>query len=306
MTLTRISFVVLFVAPVVWCFGGPPKPRVVVSGGSTEVNLCCAKLAAKAGCEAYTIVQSQSDRDLWKANALMYGREYADQGSKAGAATAISGVDAIAKALSRAEAVIFCCDATSGPPTDSGMRAVFGNAPKLKHVAFLSTLGGGRAPFPGKSLDKAERTLRDLAVANNVEVSVVRVGNLKGGGPGEVDTTGPKAGTAKTDFGLAKYYYDTLVDLSQATATMAYDRFAVGADVQQGDPLTMPNPIVSAFTAGSFDPVPTDCSRLSAAAALVAAVRRPKGNEFTISAKADTQPPSPDQWIKILDQAAAM
>jgi len=242
--------------------GGARTPRrVVVSGpGATEVNLIAAKMAAKLGnCEAFSVV-----RDPRRATELMYGR-----GVTEGPARAISGVDAIADALATAEALILTCDFQSGPPTEASLRAVFGNAPKLRHVALLSTLGGQALPLVAKPFGPFEGKLRELAAANRVQVSVVRVGNLKGGGPGEVFQ-----GKALTDFGLDKFFYDTLIDLSEATATMAYDRFALGATVRRGDPLRrMPNPVVSLFTAGTFEPLDTDCSRLSAAAALVAAVR---------------------------------
>ena len=286
-------------------FGGfLSKPRIVVSGPLTEVTLCAAKMAAKAGCEAYAIVPSSNERDMWRAKALMYGRKFANDGGTTGAKT-IAGVEAIAKALETAEAVIFTCDSGTGPPTDNALKAVFGNAPKLKHVAMLSSLGGGKSWNPlATPLSKGEATLRQLANDKNVELSIIRCGSLKGGGPGEVATTGSTAGKAKTDYGLDKYYYDTLGDLGTATATMSYDRFTLGADVCAGDPLTMPNPLLAVATAGSFDPSPTDCSRVSAAAALVAAVRRPKGGEFTISAKASEQPPSADEWLSLLDQAA--
>ena len=287
-------------------FLSAPTPRVIVTGFSTEVNLCCAKIAAKAGCDAFTVVPNE--RDLWRSRALMYGRSFADgeETSKGKRASAVSGVDGIARALSTAEAAIVACDNVSGAPSDRALAALFDNAPKLKHVAMLSTLGGGLPNSPlAKSLAPAEATIRRLAESDkkNIEVSIIRVGVLKGGGPGEMVTSGPDAGKSLSDFGLDKFYYNTLVDLSQATGTMAYDRFCVSADVLKGDPLAMPNPLIAAFTSGSFEAKPTECSRSAAASALVAAIRRNKGQEFTLSAKAATELPSPAQWITMLDNA---
>lgn len=284
-----------------------PKPSIVVLGpGAQEVNLIAAKLAAKASCASSTLVGGGSDADLFRARALMYGREYASKRrNDGGKASVIAGVDAIGAALQKCEALIFCCDRSSGPPTDGQIRAALSSSPRLKHVAMLSTMGGGQGGLLTKALAPGEATLRAECDAKRVELSIVRVGNLKGGGPGECPTTGPNAGKAITDYGLSKFYYDGLVDLSIATATMAYDRFTVGAKVAPGDPFRIPNAIISAATSGTFEPCDTDTSRIAAASALLAAVRRSKGAEFSISSAAASAPPTADDWLTMLDRAAS-
>jgi len=68
----------------------------------------------------------------------------------------------------------------------------------------------------------------------------------------------------------------------------------------------MPNPFQAAFNAQSFDPISEECNRVAAATALVAAVRRRQGGEFTISAAEATSPPSIDNMIRAFDQAATL
>lgn len=272
---------------------GPRTPPVVVLGpGANTVLLCAAKLAAKAGCRTWVVTN-----DEVQARKLMYGAQ------QDGPAQAISSTSDIADALAECEAVIVCCDSRSGPLSTRSTRAIFEYATKLKDLAMLSSIGGGKAMFPGKSLVPGEDTLGELCRERGIQFSIVRVGNLKGGGPGEVATTGPKAGHALTDHGLSKTYYDQLLDLAQATATMSYDRFTAGAELVIGDPYPAPNPLVSMATAGDFTPRPTDCNAVCAGGALVAAVRRKKSRsgDCTVSAAAGPTPPSADDWLALVE-----
>ena len=60
-----------------------------------------------------------------------------------------------------------------------------------------------------------EKTIRQLAAQRGVDMSVVRVGILKGGGPGETQAEGEAV--SGVEVGLAKPYYDGLLDLCAAT-----------------------------------------------------------------------------------------
>lgn len=274
---------------------GERRPPLVALGpGANEVKLCVAKLAAKVGCDTWVVVN-----DVQRSQMLMYGK------NDKGPARPISEVDDIAEALAKCEAVVVCCDLTSGPPSARAIRGIFSTAQRLKHVSMLSSIGGGKASWPfGKSLDSGEMLIRDSCQKRNVQFSLVRSGALKGGGPGEVATSGPRAGQALTDHGLSKAYYDTIFDLAQAQTTMAYDRFTIGANVVAGDPYTPPNLLISAATAADFKPRKTDANRVAVAGALVAAVRRSKGGEFTVSAAAAKNPPSAEEWLTLLDRAS--
>ena len=57
-------------------------------------------------------------------------------------------------------------------------------------------IGGGDA-----ALAATEAALRTAASARGVELSIIRVGTLKGGGPGAADSEA-------TELGLSKLYYD--------------------------------------------------------------------------------------------------
>lgn len=267
-----------------WCCGsGLALRNVVVLGpGAFEVKLCTAKIAAKQGLAASVVVS-----DVGKAQALMYGKT---PGTAKGKTASVVSVDDIATALKPCEGLIM----TLPNPTEKSMSALFENAPKLKRLAMLSSIGG--------KLSKAENYLRELCEEKKCQFSVVRVGVLKGGGPGEVATTGPDAGKALTDYGLSKAYYDTLVDLSLAQTTMAHDRFTLGADVVAGDPYKPQNFILEIATSGEFGPKKTDTNRVVAASSLVAAITRPKPIDITVSAASSRAPPTPAEWTKLLNQ----
>ena len=97
---------------------------------------------------------------------------------------------------------------------------------------------------------------REVLAGGNVELSIVRVGSLKGGGPGEAE---------EGELGLHKSYYDSIVDLSIYMATSAYDKFTLGASVSAGDPFDMPNPLLRAAKQGSFEASDAETSRTVAA-----------------------------------------
>ena len=55
----------------------------------------------------------------------------------------------------------------------------------------------------------------------------MRVGTLKGGGPGK---------EGGVELGLSRTYYDSLFELENALVTQAYDKYTLGAAVAVGDP----------------------------------------------------------------------
>ena len=290
-----------------------PGAGVVALGpGASEVKLIAAKLAAKAGFRASVVVPAGANQ-LRDARALLYGREYAERLADGGAADAgcvdvVVGTDGLAEALGGAEGVIVVCDTKSGPISPAFAEAIFNQAANVKHCALLSAMGGGKGGgLFAKNLAPAEAALRDAAGA--VPLSIVRAGVLKGGGPGNMnakpeDRSEYGAAAEVPDFGLSRYYYDTLFELQEAMAVMAHDKFGLGAAVARGDPYGLPNPVQLALTATDFEPCDYDTSRTSAAAALVAALQLDGPGEFTVSVAAGSAAPSNEAWVAALAGAA--
>ena len=295
----------------------PPASIVALGPGATEVKLIAAKLAAKAGFRASVVVPA-GDTQLRNTRALLYGRDYAQrkEDEASGGAVAedeglveriVVGTDGLADALSAAEGVIVCQDSRTGPITAKFAEAIFNQAPNVRACALLSSMGGGKGGgLFAKSLAPSEAALK--AAAGAVPVSVIRAGVLKGGGPGNTNAKPENrseygAAADVPDHGLSKHYYDTLYELQEAMAVMAHDKFGLGAAVARGDPYSLPNPIQLAMTATDFEPRDIDTSRVSAAAALVAALQLEESGEFTVSVAAGSEPPSNAAWVDLLRAA---
>ena len=73
---------------------------------------------------------------------------------------------------------------------------------------------------------------------------VVRVGTLKGGGPGNEEERG-------APLGLTKAFDNSIVDLSAYMTSQAYDKYTLGLGLARGDPFDLSNPIVRAGRQGS-------------------------------------------------------
>ena len=93
---------------------------------------------------------------------------------------------------------------------------------------------------------------RTACDAKGVELSIVRAGALKGGGPGREELD--------TELGLSKIYYNSIFELQQAMVTMAHDKFTLGAHVVAGD-VPMANGLQQTMNKASFEPKPDESNR---------------------------------------------
>ena len=105
----------------------------------------------------------------------------------------------IGNALSSAEGFVLCVAGGKVPPSTSGFATMLPYAPRLRRIALLAAIGGSTGGTgglgEGEGLRKCEEEVLALAAAADVEVSVVRVGALKGGGSvGAADAAGLDAG----------------------------------------------------------------------------------------------------------------
>lgn len=264
---------------------------VVYGPSAREMVLLTSKLIAKEGERSYCIVGPQQESTGRK---LMYGKrdEYEDDGQNR--AVPISSGGDMQNALTDAETLFLIC--YDSPIEKSALSTLLNTAGSgLSRVVLLSkmgaTTGGGGFFGGGSKLADGEETVRSLCWSKNLDLSIVRAGQLKGGGPGE-----PNA----NDFGLSVAYYNTLFELAEASCTMSHDRFTLGVDCSKGDSVDQPNPLSLFGTKTSFDAYPHDTNRINACMACVMAAKHGKPVEFSVGSAKGEAPPSKEEWAEIL------
>jgi uncharacterized membrane protein YgcG len=203
--------------------------RTVVTYGpqARELILLTSKLAAKDGYDSFCICAPGQEG---KSRKLMYGIEEGDddggsdddddpkQQQQQQRAEPISSPDDIQNALTKANVLILVC--YDNPIEEKSLNtllntAASGNNDQLSKIVLISKMGGsssgGGGFFGGggnsKLLD-SENNIRSICKSKNIDLSIVRAGQVKGGGPGE---------PSENDYGLNKAYYNTLLDLSEAS-----------------------------------------------------------------------------------------
>ena len=280
-----------------------PAPRTLIYGpGDQTLRLCTAKIAARQGIESALYAGEDGGfQQAWRS--LMYGKAYADGGVDApGNARVLSAVEELGETLAKVQALVLVCD----KPLPAGTaKTLFSNSgDELKRVVMVSKMGATRAKPPGPfgiggedaAVLASEKELRELSAAKGCDLSIVRVGTLKGGGPGDEELTTPE-----TEAGLSVSYYNTLIKLEEYMCTSAYDKFTLGAKVTSGDTIELANPIMRAARASDFSPFDDETSRVVAAGAVVQALKHPSAVDISVSAAKGEQAPTPEEWATIFD-----
>mmetsp|Transcript_1341 Transcript_1341/g.3416 ORF Transcript_1341/g.3416 Transcript_1341/m.3416 type:complete len:309 (-) Transcript_1341:755-1681(-) len=272
---------------------------VVYGPSAKELILLTSKLAAKEGHESFCICAPGQEG---LSSRLMYGASNGGDDDDDGEettprATPISSGDDIQDALTRANSLILVCHET--PVEEKAINTLLNSAGSdLSKVVLLSkmgasTAGGGFFGGGDSKLAESEQRLRAVCQSKDLDLSIVRAGQLKGGGPGQ---------PAENDFGLSKQYYNTLFELSEASCTMAHDRFTLGVDCTKGDTVDVPNALKLFGTKTSFDPAPYDTNRINAAMGAVMAAIHDKPVEFSVGTAKATVPPSREEWETMISE----
>lgn len=278
--------------------------HVFTGTGALEVQLIAAKLALKSG-DTCSIIGPSDSNHIKKCIALMYGEEagrnYDDEVEteqnvyeNSGMPKFVSDGDSIGQALATADGIIIVCEEKG--VDDNFVDTLLSNTPNIKHLALLSRHGGKFKSMEDSIRKKCEEL--SAPSGNDVAFSILRAGNLVGGGPGgDVEKQGGE------EWGLSKYFYDTKYDLSDAMITMSMDKFTLGARVTPGDPFKGPNFFSKMMSNSSFEPRDGDTGRTAAAHALLAAVRRAgDGVDVSISTEKSDKPPSSEEWDVLLER----
>lgn len=267
-------------SPVSMAAIGKGSGVTVLGPGNKQVQLIAAKLATKAGYKA-TVVLDGEDQ-LNNARSLCYGRLYARNGAdeKDKVQFAVGG-EAIGAALGSSEGLIVVA-AGSAPSPVLIERALAAGKGKIKRVSLMSV--------HGTKLSDAEAKLKAAAEANGAEWSVVRVGLLRGGGPGKVERG--------DDFGLSQYFYDTNPELNSFQKDKFSDRYLLGASLTKGDGVEM-NVFKYALAQNAFSVITEgNTNRIAAANCLLQSLVQPScaNQDFGVTAVRGLDLPTQNQW----------
>ena len=268
---------------------------LVYGPGSLEMKLLITKLAAASpGCTSSFYV-GEDEKGAQKCRGLMYGKEYASANVDAeGNGKVLTTIEQLGAGLKAAEALAIVCD-TEPLPENIASTLMNEAGDKLSRVVLVSRMGITRAKPAGPfgfgggdaALQATEKTLAEVTKANGVGLSIIRVGTLKGGGPGNEAV------------GLSKAYDDGIGDLGTFMVSSAYDKYTIGAKLTKGDPFDFANPIVKAGRGSSFEPFDDETSRVVAAQAAVKAMSLPEPVEVSVSSAKSEQLPTDEEWAEL-------
>ncbi len=261
--------------------------NVVLYGPTArELLLVTAKMAAREGFDA-SFVSAPGTEDGCRR--LMYRTEFVGADPPGHARPVSSGED-IQESLEKSNCLIFVAYDT---PVDTKSYTTLLSAAQenLSKVVLLSKMGVTRAKggfFGGNDakLLESETFLRGLCKAKGLGLSIVRAGTLKGGGPGEEGN----------DFGLDRCYYNTLLDVVEASVTMAHDKYTLGLDCRPGDSVEVPNVFTQMGSKSSFEACAYETNRIVVAGGVVAAALHDTPIEFCVSAEKAREPPTMEAW----------
>lgn len=271
---------------------------VLYGPAARELLLLTAKLAARQGMEASCITAPGTEDGCRR---LMYGLDYVEQlgggsGDQPGHARPVSSGEDIGAALESADSLLFV--AYDNPIDAKTYNTLLNSAGEnLAKVVLMSKMGASKAKggFFGGNDNKmleSETTLREICRSKGLNLSMVRAGVLKGGGPGE----------SGNDFGLDTCYYNTLLDSSEAAVTMAHDKFTLGLNCFKGDTVEMPNMFTLMGTKSSFEACPYDTNRVVVAGGIVAAALYDRPIEVSVGAEKATKPPTLEEWNEVFSR----
>jgi hypothetical protein len=262
---------------------------VVYGPQSRELLLLTAKIAAQEGINTWCICAPGTEKGCRN---LMYGPDYAaGDKDEPGMVKPVSDGQDIQDALEKADSMVMIC--YDNPIEDKAVTTLLNAAgPNLSKIILLTKMGVTKAKgnfFGGSDeikLVDCENYLRKTCEERKLDLSIVRAGVLKGGGPSE-------DGGA---FGLDRCYYNTIIDIVESRTAMAHDQFTLGADCTRGDTIGIPNLFSQMGRKSSFDPLPSETNRIVVSSAVVGALMADKPIEFSVSAAKGQAPPTMDEW----------
>jgi hypothetical protein len=270
-----------------------PKQLVVFGPGPSEMGLLVTKLAARAGIDSTYVCQAGEENGSM---IMMYGANKKPPEGENSASVVASGAD-IGAALSTTNCLALNCysETLQEARLNTALGACGSNLSRVVLLsqmgATLSNGGGFMGLLGGGGPGATEKMVKKACDAKGVELSIVRAGALKGGGPGKEELD--------TELGLSKIYYNSIFELQQAMVTMAHDKFTLGAHVVARD-VPMANGLQQTMNKGSFEPKPDESNRIVVAGAMVAAMLADKPIDISVGCAKGEMPPTLQEWNDIL------
>lgn len=263
---------------------------VLYGPSAREMLVLTAKVAAREGLDASLICAPGTEEGCQK---LMYGPTATPPEGLSGRATPVSSGDDMQGALEKADALVFV--ALDTPIEEASYKTLLNSAgDNLEKVVLLSRMGVSKAGSGGffgggkdAQLKASEDNLKNLCNSRGLPLSIVRAGvTLKGGGPGEEGE----------DHGLDRNYYNTLLDVVEASVTIAHDKYTLGLDCTKGDTVEVPNMFTQMGSKSSFEACAFESNRVVLAGGTVAALLHDEPVEISVSSAKAEQPPSQQDW----------
>jgi hypothetical protein len=253
----------------------------ILGPGNKPVQLIAAKVAADAGYKTNILIDSVEG--LTQARVMAYGRVYArNMNDPADKPQFVVGGESLGTALAQSEGLVVCPE---GNDMSALVESAIKGCPNLKRVTMLSTQGGSSG-----AMASTEESLKKAAEASGAEWSIVRVGLVKGGGPGNVER-----GDA---IGLDPYFYDTNPEINSFQKDKFADQYLLGAKLRPGDSVRI-NPFQAIF-ASQATSVAADGSvnRNIAARALVQSLSQEKAAnaDFSVDSTRGLAVPTQESW----------
>ncbi|GMH90661.1 hypothetical protein TrST_g4957 [Triparma strigata] len=276
-----------------------PLSTTVFGPGSETLALVTAKMVAQAGSSKATqgvnlfAGQDEAGAKLKRTWTKLIAGQGPDGPNplppNLNIATSLDGEGGLGSCLEATSSLIILADAEPLAPGAAATLLSESSTPGLEKVVVVTRLGASKATggfFLGgdAKLRECEEEIRKGAKSRGLEASVLRVGTLKGGGPGE------------SGLGLDKFFYNTQAQLEKFMMMSGMDKFTVGCSVLPGNPLTLANPVVRKGRSISFDPYPDECSVIACASAVRHLLGRDGTVDATLSAEKGEAPPTEEEW----------
>ena len=191
--------------------------RVAVLGpGDPWVSLNAAKHAHKQG-----LTSSIACNKPAEARKMLWGADVSSEDEAK--IKVVEGAEGIGEILEDAEGLIISGAGFAGL-SSAYCETVLRNAPECKSVSICVEAG--------KNADAIEAA-RKACAERSIPCSVLRVHELRGGGPGT------EKGEEMEDLGLSRQFYDTQFDFPKFQADSYADKFLLGVSVRTRRPLYM-------------------------------------------------------------------
>lgn len=280
-----------------------PAGGSVLAVGNGPVFLLSAKAAAAAG---YSVTIVSARENLFEQ--LLWGEgETPDPKLRILGVSADEDVSAFNAAVAESDGLIIAFDAEQ-TLTDTLLDVVLPEGGGAKRVACLSKhlSGKGMGPFvsaskvaankevwaaPAERVDMYktfEGKLRAKLAASQAELTIVRCGTLKGGGPGTVEDKDDDAVT------LSERFYEQ-INRDLVNWQLLFDCDTRGVKLTPGDTAEGPG-LRAVFTAIASDAQPGDSGRAQVAQALVRSLALDKTGEFGVTTALADKAPTDADW----------